>query len=206
MNRIFDFVKTTAIGGLLVIVPIAIILFVLIELFYGLYALAEEVTATLGIAVDDAIIMVGIALIALIGLCFVTGLVLQTRVGGALRNWLSRNIGRRIPMFHAIANITRRFAGIQGTRFAPVEIDLYDSGTRAIGFLVETLPHDRCTVFVPSAPVATVGNIYVVAKHKVTPIEASIADTITVITQWGVDAGDLYDKNLTTAPDGDSRI
>jgi len=199
------FIKTTAIGGLLVIVPVAIVLLVLGQVFYGLYALAQDVTATFGIEIDDAIIMVGITLAALIALFFVTGLLVQTRLGAAMRGWLARNVGRRIPMFNAITNITRRFAGIEGTRFAPVEIDLYNSDARAMGFLVENLPGDRCAVFVPSAPVATVGSIYIVARNKVELIEASMADAVTVITQWGVDASDLYDRSRQAGPDSDLR-
>ena len=32
-------------------------------------------------------------------------------------------------------------------------------------------------------------------------IEASMTDTVTVITQWGVDASDLYGGNPATGPD-----
>jgi uncharacterized membrane protein len=53
-------------------------------------------------------------------------------------------------------------------------------------------------VFVPSAPVATVGNIYVVKRNKTTSINASVTDTLTAITQWGVDAGNLYGKSATS--------
>lgn len=203
MSRIINFIKTTAVGGLLVIVPIAIILSVLGQLFFALYSLAGDVTTTLGIHIDDAIVMVGIALLVLVGLCFLTGLLVQTRIGAYLKNWFYRHIGRRIPMFGALTNITKRFAGIDSGHFAPIEIDLYGSGARAMGFLVEALPGDRCAVYVPTAPVATVGSIFVVEKSQVTPIEASMTDTISVITQWGVDAAELYDGNMKTGPGGD---
>lgn len=192
MSRFIDFLKTTALGGLLVIVPIAIVLFVLGQLMLGLLSVANEALAWLGIGIDDALLMSAIALLALVGLCFVTGLVVRTRVGDAVKRWFGRNVAKRIPMYGAISSLTRRFAGIDGEQFAPVEIDLYDSGTRAMGYLVESLPDGRCTVFVPTAPVATVGNLFIVAKDKVQRIDASVADTVTVITQWGVDAAQLY--------------
>jgi uncharacterized membrane protein len=192
MSRFIKFIKTTAIGGLLVIVPIAIILFVMAQLFYGLYSLSQSIVSEMGLQIDDALIMVGIAIAALIGICFVTGLIVQTKAGAALRNWLKSKVGRRIPMYNAISALTRRFAGLEGNEFAPVEIDLYDSSARAIGFLIEDLPDDRCAVFVPSAPVATVGNVYVVARHKVNKLDASVADTLTAISQWGVDSRQLY--------------
>lgn len=200
MSRFLNFVKTTAIGGLLVVVPIAIILFVLGQLLFGLSALAKEIVALLGIGIDDAVVMFAMATLVLIGLCFVTGLLIQTRLGVALRGWFGRNVAPRIPMFNALSSLTRRFVGVEGVKFAPVEVDLYDSGARVLGFLIETLADTRCAVFVPSAPVATVGNIYIVEAQRVRPIDASVADTVTVITQWGVDAADLYQGTPSATP------
>lgn len=195
MRKVINFIKTTVIGGLLIIVPIAIVLYVLGQLFYGLYSLAESTMSEVNIEIDDALIMTGIAALALIGLCFLTGLVVRTRFGVVSKRWLNRHIGKRIPMYNALASLTRRFAGREGSEFAPVEVDLYGSSARAIGFRVENLPEQRCVVFVPSAPVATVGNIYVVHRNKITSINASVTDTLTAITQWGVDANNLYDRS-----------
>lgn len=192
MTKVIQFMKTTAVGGLLVIVPIAVILFVLAQIFYGLYSLSESVLNQLNIEINDALIMVGIAALSLIGLCFLTGLVVQTRLGDALKRWFGRNVGRRIPMFNALSSLTKRFAGFDNENFASVEVDLYDSSARLIGFRIENLPDNRCAVFVPSAPVATVGNVYVISRDKVTEIDASVTDTLTSITQWGVDTRMLY--------------
>ena len=74
MTRLINFIKTTAVGGLLVIIPVSIILFVLAQLFYGLYKVSNELIRTLGLHTpNDALLIVGITVAALIGLCFVTG-------------------------------------------------------------------------------------------------------------------------------------
>ncbi len=194
MNRFINFVKTTAIGGLLVIVPIAIVLSVLAQIFYSLFALAQKLVADIGLAVNDAILIVAIALVSLVALCFFTGLFVRTRFGESSRNWLKLNVARRIPMYNAIASLTNRFAGLDGDKFSPVEVDLFNSDARAIGFLIEELPDNRCAVFIPSAPVATVGKIYVVHSSKLLQLNASVADTITAVSQWGVDTNALYTK------------
>jgi uncharacterized membrane protein len=54
MTRIMKFIKTAAVGGLLVIVPIAIVLSVLAQIFYALYSLSQNLLGELGIEVDDA--------------------------------------------------------------------------------------------------------------------------------------------------------
>ena len=114
MSRFINFLKTTALGGLLVIVPIAIVLFVLGQLMLALLSVANDMLAWLGIGIDDALFMSALALLALIGLCFVTGLVVRTRAGDAIKRWFGRNVATRIPMYGAISNLTRRFAGIDG--------------------------------------------------------------------------------------------
>ena len=105
---------------------------------------------------------------------------------------MARNVAKRVPMYNAIASLTQRFAGIDGRDFVPVEVDIYGSGARAVGFLVETLPDDRCAVFIPTAPVATVGNLYLVPNDRVNRIGGTATDTLSVITQWGVEAGKLF--------------
>ena len=194
MRRVLNFVKTTAIGGLLVIIPVTIILAVLGQLFYGLFSIVSDVLEQLPVEIDEALIAVGITVLALIGLCFVTGLIVQTQFGVALKGWFSRNIARRIPMYNAIANLTKRFVGVEGLEFAPVEVAIYNSKSRVLGFLIEELPDGRAMVYVPSAPVATIGNIFVVPVEDLTHLDASTADAITVMTQWGVDAKILYNK------------
>ena len=187
------------------IVPIAVILFVLGKLLLALYTIASEFAALTGLGIDDALVRSVIAVLALVGLCFATGLVVRTRLGDALRQWFARNVAARIPMYGAIANLAQRFAGVDGTQFMPVEVDLYGSAARVIGFLVETLPDGRCTVFVPTAPVATVGNLYVVPADRVERIDTTMADTVSVVTQWGVDADILFGgKAPVGQPPGDA--
>ncbi len=197
MSRFINFIRTTAVGGLLVIVPIAVVLFVLGQLLLALYSVAQQFFALTGLGIDDALLLSGLALLALVGLCFATGLLVQTRLGGALRGWFGRNVAKRIPMYNAIASLTQRFAGVDGKDFVPVEVDIYASGSRALGFLVESLPDDRCAVFVPTAPVATVGNLYLVPNDRVTRIDGTVTDTVSVITQWGVEAGKLFGPKAT---------
>ena len=194
MGSVLNFVKTTAIGGLLVIIPVTIVLFVLVQIFFGLFSIINEVLDQLPFEFDEVLIAAGITLLALVGLCFLTGLLVQTRIGIAVKAWFRHNVARRIPMYNAIANLTKRFVGVEGLEFAPVEVAIYNSKSRVLGFLIEELPDERCMIYVPSAPVATIGNIFIVPVDDMTRLDATTADAITVMTQWGVDANMLYNK------------
>ncbi|MDJ0916466.1 MAG: DUF502 domain-containing protein [Woeseiaceae bacterium] len=193
MKKVLEFIRTTAIGGLLVIIPVTIVAFVLVQLYVRIVGFVGSFVDALPIDLrSDAILIALLTILTLVAVCFLTGLLVQTQLGDAIRSWAKRNIADRIPMYNALTSLTRRVAGIDEGQFAPVEVDLFGSETRTLGFLIEALPDDRCAVFVPSAPLVTAGQLYVVPSSRVQTIEASMSDAMTVVTQWGVDARTLY--------------
>ena len=144
------------------------------------------------LASNTVVLLVAVGGIVLI--CFLTGLLLRTRVGDSAKKWFEGWISERIPMYGLLRNLTQRLVGIEGTEMAPAEIDLYGTASRVIGFIVEELPDNRYSVFVPQAPIATIGQIYVLPKENVQRLDASMADAANAITQWGVGAELLYKR------------
>ena len=178
---------------LLVIIPVTVVLIVLGQLVLAVYGIGLQLAEVLPIEIlENTTLILLLAMAAIVGLCFATGLLLQTRIGITAKALFGKYVASRIPMYGAISSLTRQFVGVEGDRFAAVEIDLYGAGSRVIGFLVETLPDGRCTVFVPAVPVATVGNIYVVPRTDVRALDTSTGNALTVITQWGVDSATMY--------------
>jgi uncharacterized membrane protein len=190
-----EFIKTTAIGGLVVIIPLTVIVVVLGQLLSTVIGLGDQLAQYLPFdALANATVLLVFAIIGVVLLCFLTGLLLQTRPGQAMKSWLGKNIAERIPMYGLIKNLTQRLVGMEGTQLTPAEIDLYGSDARVLGFIVESLPGDRYSVFVPNAPVVTIGQLYVLPRAAVHPLDASMADTVNAITQWGVGTEKLYEK------------
>lgn len=195
VKKSLDFVRTTAIGGLLVIVPISVILFVLGSLIYQLYdfglALIEN-PRTPSVIVENPIIVMLVAVGTIVGVCFTTGLIVRTSVGNAAKQWFNTRVAARVPVLKALTTLTERFAGVEGHQFSPVEVFVHSNDVASIGFLVEELPDNRAAVFVPTAPMATVGNVYIVPQSRIRRLDASVSDAIGTVTQWGVEAGSLY--------------
>lgn len=195
IKKSLHFLRTTAIGGLLIIVPISVVLFILGKLVYGLYdfglSLVENPKVPEVIANNPFIVLLT-SIGTIVGICFLTGLLVRTRIGAALKRWFNTRIAARIPLLKALTTLTERFAGVEGSQFAPVEVEVERNGIAAIGFLVEELPEGRAAVFVPTAPMATVGNLYVVPTDRIRPLNASVAEAVSSITQWGVDSSSLY--------------
>ena len=46
-------------------------------------------------------------------------------------------------MYSTVKGLTQRFAGIESSDFPVAEVDLYGSGSRVPGIVIEQLPDDR---------------------------------------------------------------
>ena len=196
-----EFLKTTVIGGLVVIVPVAVLVLVLGDLFRKLVSIADPIARQLpfGTLVNTVIVTV-LALLAILLLCFLTGIIVRTSWGHAGRQWFERKVFGRIPMYDLVRKLTHPFAGSESTQFIPAEIDLYGSQCTVLGAIVEELPDGRLAVFVPATPVATVGQVHLVPAERVKKLDASLAAAVNSITEWGSGAGALFGASNKAEP------
>lgn len=158
MKKLITFFKTTIIGGLIIIAPLAILTFVLGDAVNSLIIATRPLTQDLpfGTFTNTLIALLLVAAV-IITICFIAGFLLSTLWGSAIKNRLEINLFERIPMYTTLRGITQKFAGIEGAEYPVVEADLYNSDDRVLGVLVDTLPDERRVVYVPSSPIVTVG-------------------------------------------------
>lgn len=193
MKNLITFIKTSVIGGLVVIVPLAIIVFVVGDTVDTLITATKPLTEDLPFGTfANAMIAVLIVASAITGICFIAGFLLDTLWGATVKNWLESNLLERIPMYSTLRGLTKQFAGIEGADYPVVEADLYGSDSRVIGVLVDTLPDERHVVYVPSSPVVTVGQLHILPKTRIKKTALSMAETISCLSQAGLEANKLY--------------
>ena len=195
MKSIIEFFKTTVVGGLVVVIPLMILYFIFGELVDLLVAMTEPIIRELPFpAVINVIIATLIAIGVVVIICFVTGLLVRTGWGAAARDWIENKLLARMPIYTMIKNLTHRFVGQSGEQFAPAEVDLYGSDSRLLGLIVEALPDGRVAVFIPLAPTATVGQVYILPRDRVRELETSLGSVVNSVTQWGVGTGAMYQR------------
>lgn len=199
------FLKTTALGAVLVVVPIGIVGFALWQVVALVKGLMLPVFESLPF--DDTFTRVSVivlALLAVVLLCFVTGLAVRTRWGGALRCWIERRLLEKIPGYSVIRTLIHQYLGHEEERaFRPVLVDLYGSESRAIGFEIEALGDGTVAVFLPAVPAATVGQVQIVPEHRITPLPATMHSTLEALTMFGVGASKLVEADPGGSPDGE---
>ena len=195
MKIIVDFFKTSVVGGFVVVLPMIILYLLFGELIELLVQLTEPITKGLPFtALINVIIATLIAITVAVMFCFLTGLIVRTSWGGATKEWVEKKFLSRMPIYTMIKNLTRRFVGRSGEQFRPVEVDLYGSDSRLLGLIVEVLPDNRVVVFIPFAPTATVGQVYILPQERVQELDATLGSIVNSVTQWGVGTSGIYQR------------
>jgi len=188
MRAAVEFLKTTLIGGLLVVVPVYVAMLLLAKAVGGMLALLAPIVALLPEAVHHFRKIIAIAL--LVAVCFLLGLVARTGLGRRMLDRFERHVLERLPGFALLRSVVRRVAGTEDDgQFQPVLVDIEEALTPA--FIVEELDDDRFVVLVPSVPTPAAGSLYILPRARVHWVDASITEAVAVITRWGSGTGRL---------------
>ena len=206
MKALLNFAKTTIIGGFFIVLPAAILLFVIGK------GVAVLVAAVAPIVEDMTIREIGgigvatlLSILLLLALCFVTGLLVRTRLGRLAGGWVEGKIFQRIPGYGMIRSLTQRFTGVKGTEFSPALVDLYGTDTRSPAFIVEEHEDGGYTIFMPLAPTPTIGQVHFVPRERVRKVEAPFGDVVNTFVHWGVGSEKLLPpSNRLNNPRGET--
>ena len=187
----------TVVYGLFVIVPVAVVFLLVVKLI----EILEKVATPLGL---ESSFGAAIALSAAIIVAVLVVLLLSWIVGSVMRRVVSyekfeSTILNQIPGYQIIANIAKGF--VEGeTSYPPALIELYGPGAAVLGFVMEEHQNERVTVYVPSVPVLTVGNILLVERQRVTPLKVGAREVADCISQWGVGSKGIFSGLGESAP------
>lgn len=206
MNRLFDFLKTTALGGFFVLLPILLLYLMLGEAFELVVALATPIADLFPRGTFDKVSFpVLMALLLILGVSFALGLAASSELGGWFGRWVERKTLERIPLYNILKSLAAGFAEIGGgDGFKPALLVSAD-GQQEIAYLVEDHGDGRVTVMLPKAPTPLSGVVKIVRREQVELLNVKLADVTRVLSQWGVGARDMLQQAKTWAdvpPDG----
>ncbi len=202
MNRLKEFVKSTVVGGLLVILPLAISFFTLTWVF----GLVQEAISPLKTIVMQKSPLQGVvadilAVALLIVVCFSVGVLVRIRLGKWLYSVLESNVFLKVPGYSLIKETVYQFLGKKKSPFSSVAlVQIFDNETLLSAFITDEHADGTCTVFVPTGPNPTSGNIYHLPKDRVHPVDVSIEDAMRSIISCGAGSSILIANKNRTKP------
>ena len=187
MKTLAEFTRTTLIGGLLVILPLYIAVLLLAKTIKGLLGLLQPVAERVPASVEFRQI---VAIVLLVGVCFVVGLIVRTGPGLRAKNACERALLEKLPGYTFLRGLAKRLAGkSEEQTLQPALVEIEDALVPAL--IVEELEDGSYTVLVPSAPTPMAGSVYILPRGRVHPVDIPFAKAIGVFSKWGMGAGEF---------------
>ena len=189
MKRFRDFLTTALVGGVLIVVPSYLAILLALKGVKSLGRLARPLAILSPVGWSQTA-ETALALLMMCIICLATGVAVLTRPGRAVRERIERSVLAKMPAYVLVRDLTQQLAG-QGRENAwtPAVVDM--AGGLVLAFIIEELEDGRYTVFIPGVPSPIRGSVYVLARERVRPLEASFAQTVHALSRWGSGVGRL---------------
>ena len=200
MKRLMEFFKTTALGGLFVLLPVLLLYLVLAEALELVVALATPIADLFPKGTFDEVpFPVIIALILIVGLSFLIGLGLRSEAARRIGRLIENTVLGRLPMYNVFKSLTKGFveAG-QSAAFKPAVL-LSPDGCRELAYVVEDHNDGNVTVLLPWAPMPFTGSMKIVDRERIEMLDVNLGEFTKVISHWGLGVRDLTGKRSSGA-------
>ena len=182
-----EFVTSTLVGGLLIVVPAYLAVLLLLK---GMKSAATLVRPFAALLPDWIPAENLFSLLLVLIICFIVGVAVRTRSGRAVRERMEVALFGRLPGYGLIKSLTQRLAGdSEESAWTPALVELEDALVPA--FIIETLDDGRFTVFVPSVPTPLAGAVYILSPERVHILDVPFTQAIKSVSRWGSGSGDL---------------
>ncbi len=182
-----EFITSTLIGGMFVVVPVYLAVLLLLKGMQSVVNLVRPIAALL----PDAVPAEGLlSLLVVLGICFVVGAAVRTRAGRAARERVEVVFFERLPGYGLLRSLTQRLAGdTDEASWKPAFAEIEDA--LAPAFVIEEHDDGRYTVFVPSIPTPLAGAVYILDRSRVQLLDVPFTQAIKSISRWGSGSKEL---------------
>jgi uncharacterized membrane protein len=182
-----EFVTSTVVGGLFIVVPVYLAVVLLLKGMKSVGGLVRPIAVLIPEWLPAERLL---SLVLVLALCFLVGMAVRTRSGRAVRERVEMVFFERLPGYGLLRSLTQRLAGDSEERtWQPALVEIEDALVPA--FVIEEFDDGRFTVFVPSVPTPLAGAVYVLRRERVHLLDIPFTQAIRSVSRWGAGSKDL---------------
>ena len=192
------FLRTTAVGGLIFLLPLIVIGALIGQVVPIIMTIAESlaeilpgfIKTTSGIAA-----LIGLSIAVLLLLCFAAGLLARWSLGKRLSAFFERNLLLLFPKYAILKEQMADTIGGDQTKpqLKPVVVEFSDF--KRIGFETERdVQGQYAAVYLPGSPDAWAGEVVLVALDRIKSLEADFGETVATCEQLGRGSSNLLQR------------
>ena len=203
MDKLKIFLKTSLLGGVVVILPVAILVSVSVWIFELITGWIQPVTR---LVIKDSqaneFIAETFVILLILAVCFFVGVLVRTRLGNFFYGLVETRILRLAPGYSMIKEtVLQLFGSRKDSPFSSVALaQIFCNSTLATCFITDTHDDGSYTVFVPTGPNPTSGLIYHLEGKYVHPVDIPVQDAMRSIISCGAGSEKLIKKYCTELP------
>lgn len=190
MRNIFQYIRTTLIGGSIFILPLLLAYFIIhktVEIFGPLLRpvlVRLHIETLIGAAAGTIVTLLTLTLAA-----FLCGLFAHTTAGQALLKWMQAGLVSLLPRFHLMQGLAEGMDHDQGKE-VPIVLVPSDAGW-TLALQLEERHGDWCTVYIPGSPQWTSGSVSFAHINDVHPVNMTLGRSLLMMRRCGMGSADI---------------
>jgi uncharacterized membrane protein len=192
MASVLDFLKTTVIGGMLFLFPFVALVLVGGKALEIMRQFLKPVVDQLGLEVLFGLeISVLLAIVLLVGLCFVCGTIAQTDAAMRLVERIEKSVLARVPGYEQMKFLSRSVILNERDVEGSVVLVRFEEDWQ-LGMLAEPPGQDNfVSVFFPDSPTLQSGPIKFVAADRIKQTDFSMENVLAFMKTRGAGGGEI---------------
>ena len=192
LTKTYGFLKTTAIGGLVFLLPLAVVGGLLGYVYNAVLVIYEPLKEFIPVSTASGIallflIAVGILLL----LCFVCGLAARRAIGRKFSQTIEKQLVMVFPKYAIYKDIVAGNLG--GDDLAPTLVPVtirLDDAIR-IGYEAGRTSQGLVVTYLPGSPDPWIGSVLIVEADRVRPLDVDFNETAAICERLGRDSSEL---------------
>jgi uncharacterized membrane protein len=204
MKSSLNFVKTTIIGGIVFLIPFAIVVYVIQQIYSTLYEVVSPLLTSLGIqSIAGGIITVIVIILLILLISFTAGLIVKMsfakRTGAFFENLALRYIpGYNKLRADVLKNVNKKLAQDETNFYDKWQaVIIKDNAGWKIAFIVEETKENIITIFEPHSADLLKGAVKMISKEDIKSIPIENDKAISYLKNYGIGASELLAKSKT---------
>lgn len=186
IKRSIGFFRATALGGILFLLPVAVVVGLLGYVYSYVAVLHEPLKEWIPFQDATGLALMFIASVAiLILICFVAGLMASRAIVQRFAGLIEKYLATFFPKYAIYKDLLA--GNIGGTFDVPTlkPVTVQTPEGERIAFESDRLGTDNVVVFFPGAPDPWIGHVAIVASEKVTALDVPFNDVVGLLEQLG---------------------
>ena len=197
-----ELLKATMAGGLLFLLPVALIAIVLKQAMQLVEKIVRPISNYLPV---EAVVGVWgetlLAAVVLMLVSLVAGLFARTNVGRRIMRWFENSLLGGLPQYQMVKSMAEGLAHVESAEGVDPALVSMEGGWQ-IGYLLEPLENGWVTVFLPQAPTPMSGNVMYLPADRVRPLGITIGQAMALVKHIGVGSAEALGSTDLRLPAG----